>query len=155
MPQPGWIEVPGEGRTDVALASVAAGNKLHIFAKGMRDSDQRIFVNTWEEGNEPWTGWVEVPGDGRTDVAPEVTTFHGNLYLFCTGLDSRIYLNVQNEALWIGWSEVPGDGRTDAGLSATVHGDVLYLCCKGTDQHIYLNTLSGEEWSGWQEVPGN
>ena len=103
LPTGQWIEVPGNGATNVALAVARLPGTAGacLFATGL---DNKIYVNV----NCPlsfgdihsWSGWSEVDGGGRTDVALAAVTENqaspDSLYLFAKGLndDHRIYVNI-------------------------------------------------------------
>jgi hypothetical protein len=93
-------------------------------------------------GNDQWTGWVLVPGDGRTPSAPAATVVNGELALFVRGSDDRLYVNwLQTNDQWTGWVLVPGDGRTPSAPAATVLDDELALFVRGSDDRVYVNWL--------------
>jgi hypothetical protein len=105
-----------------------------------------------------WTGWNEVPGGFKTKVGLTAVrdVAGGNMALFATGLDERIYVNsTRNDKDWSGWSEVPGGGRTTVALCAASQEGAPFLYLAGKDEHIYVNSTADlKNWMGWSEVPG-
>jgi hypothetical protein len=151
----GWIEVPGGGTTDVAVATAVFKGRLYLFGKGIQD--RRVYVNSTADDFH-WSGWGEVPGGGTTDVAVAAAVFKDTLYLFSKGIgDRHIYVNSSTDGShWSGAKEVSGGGTTDVAASAVVFKDKLYLFSKGIgDKRIYVNSSTdGSHWSGAKEVSG-
>jgi hypothetical protein len=97
-----WAEVPGGGFTDASPTSAAVpvpapqSSDGCVFVKGY--GDQRIWVNR-ASGGFNFSGRGEVPGGGRTNLAPCATTGAsttrlGPLFLFIVGTDGRPYMNI-------------------------------------------------------------
>ena len=158
-----WHQVAGNGRTDAAVACASVESTLFIFCKGL---DGRIYVNQAEmtanntdpeEFAQSFSGWFEVQGDGRTDVAPAATRIENSVFVFVKGLDGRIYLNqAEYRHAFSGWFEVQGDGRTDAAPTCATVGKSVFVFVKGLDQRIYVNQAEfGRAFSGWFEVQGD
>jgi hypothetical protein len=130
----GWSEVQGGGRTDAALAAAALDDRLYLVGKGI--DDNKIYINSAQRERgivQPFVGWAEVRGGGRTDAALAAAAFGDRLYLVAKGIDdNKIYINsARQDQPFEGWSEVQGGGRTDAALAAAAFGDRLYLVGKG------------------------
>jgi hypothetical protein len=84
-------ELHEAGITSTTPAAAGFGNRLYVFAKGIKDN--RIYFNAATDG-QPFKGWVEVPGGLRTTTAPAAVAFGKRLYVFARGIsDSRIYIN--------------------------------------------------------------
>jgi hypothetical protein len=157
-----WAEVLPFGQSDSAVSPVRIGEDLLLFAKGTGNS--AIFMKQFAGGGAApaGSGWIEVPGGGRTGLPPAAVMFQDKLHVFAAGTDdSKVYLNVASGSgevvnfRWSGWSEVPGNGRTDAPMTAAVAGGQLLLFAKGAGiQAIFVNRLQDGYWSGWTEVSG-
>jgi hypothetical protein len=144
-------EIPGGLETDAPLALAALPGSLPtptVFAFA-RNWDQSILYQT-ALGGEAWSdGWTEVPGGGKTDCALASTVFQGQLFLFATGTDYGVYVNVLGNGGWSGWEQVPGGARTNVAVSATTFAQpqggsdiALYLVIRGLDQKPWFTVLT-------------
>jgi hypothetical protein len=95
----GWWKVPGEFVTDVPVAAIVYKNRLCLFAVG---SDNLIYSNSCDAAGN-WSRWSEVPCYYSTNttnvavtthVAASAIVFNDSIYLFITGTDSSLYLNI-------------------------------------------------------------
>jgi hypothetical protein len=103
--------------------------------------------------------WVEVPGAGvTTGTGPAAVEFNGDLYLFVTGQQNDVFMNVfqAGAGMWSGWSIVSGGGldtRSATRPAATVFNNRLYVFAIGVNDWVNYNVLSGTGWSGWLPTP--
>jgi hypothetical protein len=89
-------------QTDVAPAVATVSDGVIFFAKSL---DGRIYSNRTVLG-QGGQGWVELPGDMRTDAAPAVTVTSAASYMFVAvkGLDGNIYINQGGvSGPYVGW----------------------------------------------------
>jgi hypothetical protein len=105
-----------------------------------------------------WTDWVEVPGAGTTDLAPNASVdASGNLHLFAHGIrDRRVYvqsLSGTTEQWGTGWVEVPGGLTTSHSFASALHETNLHLFAVRDDgvvvhKRAFVGTgpLSNEPW---------
>ncbi|MER6958217.1 hypothetical protein [Streptomyces sp. NPDC000618] len=143
----GWNEVPG-GETTTSTPGVAPGVLV------VRRSDGGIRFNTFD-GAGPvlsWANWRDVPDEGRTPSAPDITDFGAGYFLFVRGTDDGIHYKSlgADRASWGAWQKVPGGLTPDA--PAVARGLVVV---RGTDDRLYYNSHDGGlSWTGWQTVEG-
>ncbi|OTA41367.1 MAG: hypothetical protein A6D92_07360 [Symbiobacterium thermophilum] len=60
----------------------------------VRGTNDGIFLNVRDPRGQ-WSGWTEVPGQGRTPSGPSGVRFADRLYLFVRGTDNGIYTTVR------------------------------------------------------------
>jgi hypothetical protein len=141
-------------QSKVAPAEACSGNTTAAMAVG---TDGRIFYNWWELGQGP-QGWREMPGGGRTDVAPAaglVNTDNHYLFALVKALDGNLYLN-QGELgrTFVGWQ--PLGMQTNLAPAAASSGNTTAAVAVGTDGHIFYNWWElGQGPQGWREMSGD
>jgi len=164
----GWVELPGGGTTDAALAAAALGNVLFVFSKGIRD--HWAYLNTTADGVH-WAGWAEVPGHLvgmhlTTDVAMSAATAsfdagNTNLYVFAQGANggqggtpNGLFVNSTADGMnWSGWAEVPGQRTSRISPHAAAFLDHLQLYVVRPDnKQIEVATLDRNGWSAWGAI---
>jgi len=103
------------------------------------------------------SGWIELPGGGRTASRPAAVVSAGRLFVFVQSVDNKILMNrLAADGSWSGWSEVPGNGRTPSDPAAVVLNDKIYLFVRGLNNGIWWNHQDETgKWTGWSELPGN
>ena len=69
---------------------MAFGDRLYVLAKGL--DDNKIYINS-KRKDQPFDGWTEVQGGGRTNAALAAAAFGDRLYVLGKGLDDNIYIN--------------------------------------------------------------
>lgn len=141
----GWVEMEGNGHTDVSPAAAAIGTHVFVAIKGL---DGRIYINQADEGKS-FGQWF--PQQFKTDVAPALVAVGNSIFLFAKGLDQRIYLSqAELGKKFSGWFEVQGNGRTDAAPAAGAVGNHVYVAIKGLDGNISLNQADfGKSFGQW------
>jgi len=80
---------PSGFTTDAPQAVTGVGNNVYVFAKHV---DGRIFYNRAVLG-QAFQGWVEVDGDGRTNMAPAASAVGTHVFVAVKGLNGTIYIN--------------------------------------------------------------
>jgi len=82
-----WLSPP---ITNVGPAATSLGGRIYAFIKA---DDNRIYLNPARAG-QPFNGWMEVEGNGTTDVPPAPAYLGDRVYVFAKGIgDRRIYVN--------------------------------------------------------------
>ena len=72
----------------------------------------RIYVNS-ALNDQPFYGWREVQGGGRTNAALAATAFGDRLYVLGKGTDNNIYVNsARKDQPFDGWTGVQGGLKT-------------------------------------------
>lgn len=148
-----WADVPGGLLSNTNISCATVNGRLVLSAI---NQNRMVYLNELAPGGRYWTGWYEIPGGGKTDVAPAVATFQDELYVFIKGLTSRrILVKARTpDGDWSPWAEVPGNGRTDATITPVATEGQLFVFIKGTDQKPYVNMVSESgTWSGWNMLP--
>jgi hypothetical protein len=145
----GWMEVPGDGSTDVALAAVVFNDKLHVFSRGIKDD--RMYFDIYDTTGI-WSGWGPLPGNQPTDAAVAAAAYDNKLFLFSKGPRyNRMYVDVfdttDSWSTWKArthWEELRGGGTTDVALAAAVFNNRLYVFARGVNKNdsIYVNVYS-------------
>lgn len=106
--------------TFLNTSTVTANNVLHIVVRG---ANNRIYINSSENGGSHWTGWAEVPGGGKTKGNPSVVARGAELDVVVQGINDRIYINTRRvTGAWTGWAQVPGNGVTPSGPAVAALG---------------------------------
>ena len=143
----GWSEVPGNGLTPSSPAAIAkkVSNNNYLVTLFVRGTDNHIYVNDGDGGLR-WSGWSEVPGNGLTDSHPTAVYDNGKTKLYVSGINGRVYVNINSQGRWSGWSEVPGNGSTQNGLEALLdENNTTRLFAQGIDNRIYNYPVAGRE----------
>jgi len=91
---------------------------------------------------QAFSGWRPIAGNGRTDAPVSLACIENTLFVFCKGLDGRIYVN-QAELTsgnaspeifaksFSGWFEIPGVARRMPRLPLWVWGKAFWCSLKG------------------------
>jgi hypothetical protein len=111
-------------------------------------------------GDEPacvWSGWQQMPGDGRIDGAPTLLNYSGRreLYALVRGIDGSLWMNVRRIATWGDWVQIPGEPST-AEPAAILDLGGVHVAVRGALGALMTNTFTPwpATWFGWSEVPG-
>ncbi len=141
----GWMEMDGNGHTDVSPAAAAIGTHVFVAIKGI---DGRIYINQADEGKS-FGQWF--PMEFKTDVAPALAAVGNSIFVFAKGLDQRIYLSqAELGHKFSSWFEVQGNGRTDAAPAAAAVGNHVYVAIKDLQGNITLNQADfGHPFGNW------
>ena len=115
-------------------------NESAIYLIGVRE-DNRIVQNHCQSNLQSFEGWVEVPGEGRTNAAPSFAYYYLNFYPLVKGINNFVYIQTSHAK----WYPVPG--RTTDVAPESAHGgrtgfdeERLYLFIKDAqDNRIYMN----------------
>jgi hypothetical protein len=97
--QEGRVDVGPPGRPQVVslpkLSPLLAGALKRLDSAGVtRGTDDRLYQNVLPPGpGGGWSGWREIPGNGRTLSGPETAAIVSTLYLVVQGTDEGIYVN--------------------------------------------------------------
>jgi hypothetical protein len=148
----GWLEVPGDVRTNAPPAAATVRSTPYLFA-AIKGPDGYVWINQGGIGG-PYVGWRRT--DFQTDVAPAVASFQDGVIFFAKDPQGRIFSNrtVLGTA-GDGWRELDGAGRTDAPPAAAVVGNVPYVfvAIKGPDGYVWINQGGvGGPYVGWQRT---
>jgi len=148
-------------QTTPASASIGAT----IFA-ATTTIDGRILLCQTPFG-QAFSEWHQIAGNGRTDAQVALASVENTLFIFCKGLNNKIYVNqaeltANNSApekfaqSFSGWFELQGNGLTDTAPAATRIKNSVFVFVKGLDGRIYLNQAEYRKpFSGWFELDGN
>ncbi|WP_345539849.1 hypothetical protein [Phytohabitans rumicis] len=149
----------------ITVASRHAGN-LDLFVTG---NDGRVYTSWWYEGQD-WSGvndnWRSIGGFFPAGAPISVTSRHaGNLDLFITGNDGRVYTSWWYEGQdWSGvndnWRSIGGFFPAGAPVEAISKSpNSIDLFITGNDGRVYTSWwYEGQEWSGlndnWRSIGG-
>jgi hypothetical protein len=145
----GWSDVSNGQSTATTPVGLSYLGQEWLF---IRDPSGRILYNRLTSVDGPWTGWKEVPGNGRTTAAPTVTVRGNTLHVFVRGTDGYVWGTKYDGAQWGDyWGRVP-DSVTPSAPAATAWKGQIYLFIRTASSNLIGVNIYGSQWGGWSMV---
>lgn len=130
---------------------ITYGNRFYIFFRGVYNNLYMASARDYREFS--FNNAIEIPGNMKTTVAPEVAVHNNSIYLIVRSTNNRIFINRFDDR-WSGWQEIPGKGQTPSiPAIASAFGN-LYVMHRGLDNNIYIAKNSRGSWSRWEQING-
>jgi hypothetical protein len=162
-----WRPIGGFFPAHAPITAIAKSpNSIDLFVTG---NDGRVYTSWWYEGQD-WSGvnnnWRSIGGIFPPAAPVSVTSRNaGNLDLFITGNDGRVYTSWWYEGNdWSGvndtWRSIGGIFPVGAPVSAiTKSPNSIDLFITGNDGRVYTSWwYEGNDWSGvndtWRNIGG-
>ncbi len=113
------------------------------------------------DNREHWTDWLPLPGGGTTREVMAAVSWKDAIYLFRTGEDGKVSMNMLLNNVWSGWSPVPGSPVLTKGLTATVTNGQLFLLGIASSNNMptkisaSIKSTHSLSWSIWEPIAGS